>query len=58
MSILKDNYNRIISEVEEKITNPEELEFVKKKMSELSLMFMDVIDAYSDATDERLKKIE
>ena len=58
MSVLKDNYNRIMSEVEEKITNPEDLEFVKKKMSELSLMFMDVIDAYTDATEERIKKIE
>ena len=58
MSVLKENYDRIISELEEKITNPEDLEFVKKKVSELSLMFMDVIDAYTETTEDRLKIIE
>ena len=34
MSVLSDNYKKIIAEVEERITNPEDLEFVKEKMSE------------------------
>ena len=31
MSVLSDNYKRIISELETKITNSEDLEFVKEK---------------------------
>ena len=44
MSVLKDNYKRIMSEIEQKITNTEDLEYVKEKVSELSMIFMDVID--------------
>ena len=58
MSVLSDNYKKIVSEIEEKIQNPEDLEFVKQKISELSIMFMGVIDNLSNATDEKLKKIE
>ena len=30
MSVLNDNYKKIISEIEEKMSDSEELEFVKK----------------------------
>ena len=58
MSVLSDNYKKIIQEIEEKITNPEELEFVKEKMSELSMIFMEIIDKLSNMTEEKIKQIE
>lgn len=58
MSVLSDNYKRIISEIEGKITNPEELEFVKEKVSEISMLFMDVIDNLTEKTDEKIRQIE
>ena len=58
MSVLSDNYRRIVSEVEAKITNPENQEFVKQKISELSVIFMDVIDNLSNITDQKIKNIE
>ena len=58
MSVLNDNYKRIISEIEGKISNPEELEFVKEKVSELSMVFMEVIDNLTNITDEKIKQIE
>ena len=58
MSVLSDNYKRIISEIEEKITNPEDLEFVKEKVSELSVLFMDIIDNLTEKADEKMKQIE
>lgn len=58
MSILSDNYKRIVNEIEQKITNPEELEFVKQKVSELSMMFMDAIDNLADRADSKIKQIE
>ena len=58
MSVLSDNYKRIISEIEGKITNPEELKFVKEKVSELSMLFMDIIDNLTEKADEKIKQIE
>ena len=58
MSVLSDNYKRIISEIEGKITNPEELEFVKEKVSELSMLFMDIIDNLTEKADEKIRQIE
>ena len=58
MSVLSDNYKRIISEIEEKISNPEEIEFVKEKISELSMLFMDIIDSLTEKADQKIKQIE
>lgn len=58
MSVLSENYKRIISEIEAKITNEEELEFVKEKVSELSMLFMDIIDNLTEKADEKIKQIE
>ena len=58
MSVLSDKYKKIISEIEQKVTNPDELEFVKDKISELSMLFMDIIDGLADKADEKFKQIE
>lgn len=58
MSVLSDNYKRIISEIEGKISNPEELKFVKEKISELSMTFMDAIESLNKNADEKIKQIE
>lgn len=58
MSVLSDNYKRIISEIEARISNPEELEFVKEKVSELSMLFMDIIDSLTEKADEKIRQIE
>jgi len=58
MSVLSDNYKRILSELEANVSNPEELEFIKAKMSELSMIFMDVIDNLSNMADQKMKQLE
>lgn len=58
MSVLNNNYKKILSEIEEKITNQEDLEFIKKKISELSMSFIETIDAFTDVTDKKIKQIE
>ena len=58
MSGIKDDYNRIMSEIEQKITDPEQLEFIQKKVAELSSIFMETVDSLSKSTDERIKLIE
>lgn len=58
MSILGDNYKKISSEIEQKISNPEEKEFVKAKMEELSMLFLQAFDKLEDTTNERIRQIE
>lgn len=58
MSGIKDDYNRMMSEIEQKITDPEQLEFIQKKVAELSSIFMETVDSLSKSTDERIKSIE
>ena len=58
MSTLNDNYKRIISEIEQKVTNKEELDFVKEKIEELSILFLNVIDELSIKTEDRIRRIE
>ncbi|MBP3256319.1 MAG: hypothetical protein J6M60_07560 [Clostridia bacterium] len=58
MSVLSDSYKRIMSEVEAKITDQNELEFVKLKMNELSMIFMEVIDNLSNETNQKIKRLE
>ena len=58
MSDLNKEYRKIIKEIEGKLQDKKELEFVKGKMAELSLLFVDVIDRVTDLADTRLDKVE
>jgi len=58
MSKISGKYRKILEDLENRIQNPEELEFVKEKFSELTMMFMDIIDRLTAMTDERINEIE
>ena len=58
MSVLGDNYKRIIAELETRISNPEDLKFVKEKFVELSTMFLDVMESFAEKTDAKISKLE
>ena len=58
MSDLNNRYQAILKELEQNIQNEEELQFVKDKFNDLSMMFMDVIDRLTALTDMRIKSIE
>ena len=58
MSVMSDNYKRIMTEIEEKISNPEELEFIKEKFVELSTMFVEIIDNLTEKTDAKITELE
>lgn len=58
MSVFKDDYNRIVSEIEQNITDQEQLKFIKEKISELSMIFLDAIDNLSNVADEKIRQIE
>ena len=58
MSELNSKYKQILSDIEEKITNKEEQEFVKEKISDLSILFIDIIDKLTSLTNDRLERLE
>lgn len=58
MSEMNGKYKQIIEDLEKNIKDPQELEFVKGKFSDLSLLFIDIIDRLTSLTDARIKEIE
>ena len=58
MSILKDNYNRIIREIEQTISDEEERKIVKGKVEELASIFIDIIDKLANSTDAKIQEME
>lgn len=58
MSDIKGRYKQIIEDLENNIQNPEELNFVKDKFSELSMVFIDMLDRITRLTDNKIQEIE
>ena len=58
MSELNDNYKKIITQIEEKITNKDDLDFVLKKVEELTDMFLGFMDKMATTNEERMERLE
>lgn len=58
MSELSDKYRQIMDEIDTKITDKDELDFVKSKISEVSIIFIDIINSFSEVINERVTDIE
>lgn len=57
MSVLQDKFNAIIAKIEERITAPEELEFVKQQIVDLSMIYMDEINKIMDLSERRVNQV-
>lgn len=58
MSELSKKYREIMDEIDEKITDEKQLNFIKNKISEISIIFIDIIDRMSEIVDEKVMDIE
>ena len=58
MAEFSEKYSKIIKDIEKSISDEKEREIVLKKVSELSFMYMDVIDRISNVNSERMDNIE
>ncbi len=58
MSELSNKYREIMDEIDEKITDEKQLNFVKNKISEISIIFIDIIDRMSELVEEKVVDIE
>ena len=57
MAELQEKFNKIISEIEGKIQNKEELDFITEKISEVSTLFLDQLDKVIDLNTARMDEI-
>ena len=44
--------------MEERIQDPKDVEFVKQKISEISILFLDTIDKITEMSEQKMKRIE
>ena len=58
MSDMKNQYKKILEELENNIKDQKDLIFVKEKFMDLTLIFMDIIDRLTILTDTKIKEIE
>ncbi len=58
MSDINGKYKQIMEELEGNIKNPEQLNFVKDKFSELSMLFIDMLDRVTRLTDNKIQEVE
>ena len=57
MSEIQDKFKNIISEIEEKIQGKEELEFIKEKIANVTVLFLDQLDTMVDLSTEKLEEV-
>ena len=57
MSQLQDKINAIISEIEEKIKNEEELNFIKQKIADISIIYIDELDKIMEISQKRINQV-
>lgn len=57
MSQLQDNFNAIIAKIEERITDAEQLNFIKEQIAEISMLYIDELNKIMDLSERRVNKV-
>ena len=55
---INDEYEQIISDIEKNISNEKEFQFVKDKITKLTILFMNTIDNIIEGSQEKINNIE
>ena len=58
MPSLIERYSKILSDIEEHISNPDERKYVVKKVEEISSIYIELIDRLTKLNDARIAKLE
>lgn len=58
MSDLSKKYQEIITDIDSRISDKEELGYVKSKISEISIIFVDLIEQMSGVVEDKISEIE
>lgn len=57
MSQLQDNFNAIIAKIEERIQDPEELDFIKQQIADISMLYIDELNKVMDLSERRVNQV-
>lgn len=57
MSQLQDNFNAIIAKIEERITDADELNFIKEQIAGISMLYIDELNKIMDLSERRVNKV-
>lgn len=58
MSDIKGKYKKILEDLENNIKEPYDLTYSKEKITELTFIFLDIVDRLTALMDERIKEVE
>lgn len=58
MSKLSEEYLKILKDIDKNISNEDEKQYVFKKVSELSALYMDIMDRITGVNSKRMEEIE
>ncbi len=57
MSKLQEDFNKIIAKIEERITDEEELNFIKQQILDVSMLYMNELDKVMDLSERRVNQV-
>lgn len=57
MSKLQEQFNAIIAKIEERIQNEEELNFIKERIAEISMLYIDELNKVIDLSERRVNQV-
>jgi uncharacterized protein YbaR (Trm112 family) len=58
MSSLSEKYSKILSEIEEHISDPKESKYITQKIEEISAIYIELLDRLTKIDDDRISHIE
>lgn len=57
MSKLQEQFNAIIAKIEERIQDEEELNFIKERIAEISMLYIDELNKIMDLSERRVNQV-
>lgn len=57
MSKLQEDFNAIIAKIEERITNEEELNFIKQQIADISMLYINELNKVIDISERRVNQV-
>lgn len=57
MAKLQDDFNAIIAKIEERITDEEELNFIKQQIADISMLYINELDKVMDISERRVNQV-
>ena len=57
MSKLQEDFNAIIAKIEERITNQEDLNFIKQQIADISMLYINELNKVMDLSERRVNQV-